>query len=46
VFGPLGAAYGYQWPLIISGVISLGLLPLAYWGLKAGPAPLQSSTAV
>jgi MFS family permease len=46
VFGPLGAAYGYQWPLIISGVISLGLLPLAYWGLKAGPAPLPSSPAV
>jgi predicted MFS family arabinose efflux permease len=35
MFGPLGAAYGYQWPLIVSGLISLGLLPLAYWGLKA-----------
>ncbi len=43
IFGPLGAAYGYQWPLIISGCISLGLLPLAYWGLKARPAPLPSS---
>jgi MFS family permease len=34
IFGPLGAAWGYQWPLIISGVISLGLLPLAFWGLR------------
>ena len=34
IFGPLGAAYGYQWPLIVSGCISLCLLPLAYWGLK------------
>jgi predicted MFS family arabinose efflux permease len=44
IFGPLGAAYGYQWPLIISGIISLCLLPLAYWGLKARPAPLPSSS--
>ena len=36
IFGPLGAAYGYQVPLIISGVISLALLPLAYAGLKEG----------
>ena len=34
VFGPLGSAYGYQTPLIISGAISLALLPLAYAGLK------------
>jgi MFS family permease len=34
IFGPLGAAYGYQTPLIISGAISLALLPLAYAGLK------------
>jgi MFS family permease len=34
IFGPLGAAYGYQVPLIISGVISLALLPLAYAGLR------------
>jgi MFS family permease len=37
IFGPLGAAYGYQAPLIISGAISLALLPLAYAGLKEGP---------
>lgn len=34
IFGPLGAAYGYQLPLIVSGVTSLALLPLAYVGLK------------
>jgi MFS family permease len=34
IFGPLGAAYGYQVPLIISGVISLALVPLAYAGLR------------
>jgi MFS family permease len=34
IFGPLGAAYGYQWPLIISGALSLALLPMAYAGLK------------
>ncbi|MFZ5449254.1 MAG: MFS transporter [Thermodesulfobacteriota bacterium] len=34
IFGPLGAAYGYQAPLIISGCISLALLPLAYVGLR------------
>lgn len=42
LFGPLGAACGYQWPLIISGTISLSLLPLAYWGLKTSPAPAIS----
>ena len=46
IFGPMGAAFGYQWPLIVSGSISLCLLPLAYWGLKARPAPLPSSTAL
>jgi MFS family permease len=34
IFGPLGATYGYQMPLIISGIISLALLPLAYVGLR------------
>jgi MFS family permease len=34
IFGPLGAAYGYHLPLIISGIISLALLPLAYAGLR------------
>jgi len=34
IFGPLGATWGYQAPLIISGVISLALLPLAYAGLR------------
>ncbi len=34
IFGPLGAAYGYELPLIVSGAISLALLPLAYAGLK------------
>jgi predicted MFS family arabinose efflux permease len=34
MFGPLGAHYGYAWPLIISGAISLALLPVAYLGLK------------
>jgi len=34
IFGPLGAGLGYQIPLIISGVISLALLPMAYAGLK------------
>ena len=34
IFGPLGAAYGYQTPLIVSGAISLALLPLAYAGLR------------
>jgi MFS family permease len=36
IFGPLGAGYGYAWPLIVSGVISLALLPLAYAGLREG----------
>ncbi|MBI4643621.1 MAG: MFS transporter [Deltaproteobacteria bacterium] len=36
MFGPLGAHYGYAWPLIISGAISLALLPLAYAGLREG----------
>lgn len=38
-FGPLGADWGYHWPLIISGAISLGLLPLAFWGLRARTTP-------
>ena len=36
IFGPLGAHYGYAWPLIISGAISLALLPVAYMGLREG----------
>jgi len=34
LYGPLGAALGYQMPLIISGLTSLALIPLAYVGLK------------
>jgi len=34
IFGPLGATYGYAWPLIVSGAISLALLPMAYAGLR------------
>jgi MFS family permease len=34
LFGPLGAAWGYQFPLLISGLTSLALIPLAYAGLK------------
>ena len=30
VFGPLGARYGYQWPLFISGVITLCLIPIVF----------------
>lgn len=34
VFGPVGANFGYHIPLICAGVITLGLVPLAYAGLK------------
>ena len=34
IYGPVGAAYGYQVPFIISGITSLALIPLAYVGLK------------
>ncbi len=30
IFGPLGAHYGYQWPLFISGAITLGLIPMVF----------------
>ncbi|NPA49644.1 MAG: MFS transporter [Thermodesulfobacteria bacterium] len=30
IFGPLGANYGYQWPLFISGAITLILIPLVH----------------
>ena len=30
IFGPLGEHYGYQWPLFISGAITLALIPLVY----------------
>jgi MFS family permease len=36
IFGPLGATYGYAAPLIISGTVSLALLPMAYAGLRQG----------
>ena len=34
IYGPLGASFGYQIPLIISGLTSLALIPLAYVGLR------------
>lgn len=34
IFGPLGAAWGYHMPLIVSGLTSLALIPWAYIGLK------------
>ncbi len=34
IFGPLGASLGYAYPLIISGAISLALIPLVYVGLQ------------
>ncbi len=34
LFGPLGARWGYEWPLIISGIIALLLMPLAWWGSR------------
>jgi MFS family permease len=34
LYGPLGAAFGYQWPLILSGLVALALIPLVYAGLK------------
>jgi MFS family permease len=34
IFGPLGAAYGYQMPLLTSGAVTLALLPMAYAGLR------------
>jgi MFS family permease len=34
LYGPLGASWGYAMPLIISGLTSLVLIPLAYVGLK------------
>lgn len=39
IFGPLGASWGYQWPLIISGLIALLLLPLAWWGSRWDSPP-------
>ncbi len=30
IFGPIGARFGYQWPLFISGLITLCLIPLVY----------------
>jgi MFS family permease len=38
IYGPLGAAWGYEMPLIISGLTSLALIPLAYAGLKGQTA--------
>ncbi len=34
IFGPVGAALGYALPLIISGSVSLALIPLVYVGLR------------
>ena len=34
IYGPLGAGFGYQVPLIITGAMSLALIPLVYAGLK------------
>jgi len=34
IYGPLGASWGYEMPLIISGLTSLALIPLAYAGLR------------
>jgi MFS family permease len=34
LFGPLGAACGYAVPLMVSGALSLALLPMAYAGLR------------
>lgn len=34
IYGPLGAALGYHLPLIITGCVSLALIPLVYAGLK------------
>lgn len=41
IYGPLGASWGYQIPLIISGLTALALIPLAYVGLReiAGEGP-------
>ncbi len=47
LFGPLGAGLGYEWPLIVSGSVSLALLPLAYWGLREGkPGVARGTKAV
>jgi MFS family permease len=34
IYGPMGASWGYAMPLIISGITSLALIPLAYVGLR------------
>ncbi|MBW1992240.1 MAG: MFS transporter [Deltaproteobacteria bacterium] len=34
LYGPLGAAWGYQFPLIISGTLSLALIPMVYVGMR------------
>jgi MFS family permease len=34
IYGPLGANFGYFLPLIITGSVSLALIPLVYVGLK------------
>jgi MFS family permease len=38
LYGPMGASWGYAIPLILSGLTSLALIPLAYVGLKRQPA--------
>jgi MFS family permease len=34
IYGPLGAHFGYHLPLVVSGFVSLALIPLVYAGLK------------
>lgn len=38
IFGPLGAAWGYSYPLLLSGLLSLALIPLVYLALRSAPA--------
>lgn len=42
LYGPLGAQCGYQWPLIMSGAVTLGLIPLTWWAMAARPAASAS----
>jgi len=44
IYGPVGAAWGYHYPLIISGATSLALLPLAWVGLRSGRGGRRSQT--
>lgn len=44
-YGPLGAHYGYYWPLIVSGVLTLGLIPLTWRGLARENTPAVPMSA-